>query len=145
MNRSFCQFADIPETPVKTESDGAKVDDVPKTRRRRHRFQRQAAPNSIDVENTDNGKSTTIAPRAEESIQIVNENVDNLSDRNANVVFDGPLDADSNYSGFVEVIGKFKRKKQFKNQFPFNHHRSFFQSIRMTKKFCRRSAIIFHH
>lgn len=58
------------------------------------------------MENSENGKSTTIAPRAEESIQIVNENVDNLGDRDGYAVFDGPLDPDSNYSGFVEVIGK---------------------------------------
>lgn len=59
------------------------------------------------MENSENGKSTTSAPRAEESIQIVNENVDSLGDRDSYAVFDGPLDPDSNYSGFVEVIGKY--------------------------------------
>lgn len=58
------------------------------------------------MENSENGKSTTNAPRAEESIQIVNENVDNLADRDGYIVFDGPLDPESNYSGFLEVLGK---------------------------------------
>lgn len=29
-----------------------------------------------------------------------------MADRDAYAVFDGPLDPDSNYSGFIEVIGK---------------------------------------
>lgn len=94
------------ETVEKTESESSKATEAPKTRRRRYRLRRQASANSIEVENSENGKSTTTAPRAEESIQIVNGNVDNLSDRDSYVVFDGPLDPDSNYSGFVEVIGK---------------------------------------
>lgn len=94
----------MPESVEKTKSETPKPTEAPKTRRRR-RLRRQASPNSIEVENAENGKSTTIAPRAEESIQIVNENVDNLADRNSYVVFDGPLDPDSNYSGFIEVIG----------------------------------------
>lgn len=103
-------FTDIPdEKEEKSESQTSKPDDATKTRRRRlahRRFNRRQAPaNAIELENSDNGKSTTIAPRAEESIQIVNENVDNLTDRDSYVVFDGPLDSESNYSGFIEVIG----------------------------------------
>lgn len=70
-------------------------------------MRRQATANSIEVENSDNGKSTTSAPRAEESVQIVKGDVDSLTDRDNYVVFDGPLDPDSNYSGFIEVIGMF--------------------------------------
>lgn len=97
---------DVLDPVEKTDSDDTKTSEAPKTRRRRYRIRRQATANAIEVENSENGKSTTSAPRAEESIQIVNENVDNLNDRDGySAVFDGPLDPDSNYSGFVEVIG----------------------------------------
>lgn len=99
-------YIDLPGPVEKAESESKPTSEAPKTRRRRFRISRQASSNSIEVENSENGKATTIAPRAEESIQIVNENVDNLSDRDGYAVFDGPLDPDSNYSGFVEVIGK---------------------------------------
>lgn len=108
----------MPDPVEKTEPESPKSTEAPKTRRRRYRIRRQASSNSIEVENSENGKSTTSAPRAEESIQIVNENVDNLSDREGIAVFDGPLDPDSNYSGFVEVIGKnltiFQRQRESK-------------------------------
>lgn len=103
----FSLQTDLPDPVEKTESDDKKTSEAPKTRRRRFRVSRQATSNSIEVENAENGKATTIAPRAEESIQIVNENPDNMSDRDGYAVFDGPLDPDSNYSGFIEVIGKF--------------------------------------
>lgn len=78
-----------------------------KSRRRRlihrHIVRREASQNKIERENPENGKATTITPRAEESIQIVNKNID----RDNYTVFDGPLDPDSSYSGFVEVIGMF--------------------------------------
>lgn len=106
----YFHFADIPEPVEKAATESPKSTTTPKTRRRR-----QAAPNSIEVENSENGKSTTTAPRAEESIQIVNENLDNLADRDSFVVFDGPLDPDSNYSGFVEVIGRFDDKFHSQN------------------------------
>lgn len=68
---------------------------------------RQTNSNAIDVENSDTGKTATRSPRAEESIQIVNENFENLTDRNSDIVFDGPLNSESIYSGFIEVIGMF--------------------------------------
>lgn len=94
-------FADIPELNEKSATEIPKTTEAPKNRRRR-----QAASNSINVENSENGKSTTTAPRAEGSIQIVNH-VDNLNGGDHYVVFDGPLDPDSNYSGFIEVIGTY--------------------------------------
>lgn len=113
-NFNFFSQADLPDPIEKTESDDKKPTEAPKTRRRRFRISRQATSNSIEVENSENGKATTIAPRAEESIQIVNENPDNMADRDY-AVFDGPLDPDSNYSGFVEVIGKCFLSKVFGN------------------------------
>lgn len=113
-NFNFFSQSDLPDPIEKTESDDKKPTEAPKTRRRRFRISRQATSNSIEVENSENGKATTIAPRAEESIQIVNENPDNMADRDY-AVFDGPLDPDSNYSGFVEVIGKCFLSKVFGN------------------------------
>lgn len=83
-----------------------KPDETNKTRRRRHRSRRQATANSIEVENSENGKSTTAAPRAEESVQISKHDEESSIDRDSYVVFDGPLDPDSHYSGFIEVIGE---------------------------------------
>lgn len=109
------KFTDIPDPVEKSATESPKSTEAPKTRRRR-----QATPNAIELENSENGKSTTTAPRAEESIQIVNENVDNLADRDSYVVFDGLLDPDSNYSGFVEVIGK-NENIQIRSDFILNH------------------------
>lgn len=92
---------------VTAATEAPKPAEEKKTRRRRHRLRRQVTANSIEAENSENGKSTTAAPRAEESIQIVKEDLDKLTDRESHVVFDGPLDPDSNYSGFIEVIGMF--------------------------------------
>ena len=55
------------------------------------------------MENPETGKATTIAPRAEESIQIVDGNPEDI-------VHDGPLDSESIYSGFIEVIGTYIAK-----------------------------------
>lgn len=82
---------------------------MPKTRRRRFdRFvRREVSTNAIEKE-TETGKATTIAPRAEESIQIVDGNAENI-------VHDGPLDSESIYSGFIEVIGMYIANNQMLN------------------------------
>lgn len=92
----FFKFVFLSDVPDVTEKNSNNT-----TRRRRRR--RQLSQNSIQVENSENGKSTTIAPKNDENIQIMN--AENLIDRNF-LVFDGPLDPSSNYTGFVEVIGK---------------------------------------
>lgn len=99
-------LTELPENNQKTQTTKTNTNETVKVEklRKRRLIRRQVSPNSIDIENFDNGKSTTPLPRAEESIQILKANVENLIDRN---VFDGPLDPQSNYTGFIEVIGKF--------------------------------------
>lgn len=82
----------------------SKANNAGKLRRRRRR---QFSPNSIQIENSDNGKQTTALPMVKENdtIQILHENIGDVAQNY--VVFDGPLDPNSNYTGFVEVIGKF--------------------------------------
>lgn len=96
-------IADEPDELDEKEPDGPKPSEIPKTRRRRSdRFvRREVSTNAIEVENPETGKATTIAPRAEESIQIVDTE---------NIVHDGPLDSESIYSGFIEVIGMYIAK-----------------------------------
>lgn len=73
-----------------------------------NRFHRQVTANTIEVENSENGKATS-APRAEESIQIVDEQAaGNIVEQDYYGIQDGPLDPDSRYSAFVEVIGEFR-------------------------------------
>lgn len=93
---------DEPDDLDEKEPEAPKATEAPKTRRRRsgQMVRREVSTNAIEVENSETGKATTTAPRAEESIQIVDGNADNI-------VFDGPLDSDSMYSGFIEVIGMF--------------------------------------
>lgn len=69
------------------------------------RRRRQSQPNSIQIENSENGKSTTMPPKTDDIIEIVNDNIENTTNINHNV-FDGPLDPASNYTGYLEVIGK---------------------------------------
>lgn len=76
----------------------------PQSRRRRRR---QSQPNSIQIENSENGKSTTVLPpNTDDIIEIVNGNIGNPTNNNHHIVFDGPLDPGSNYTGYLEVIGK---------------------------------------
>lgn len=91
---------DEPDDLDEKEPEPTKPTEAPKTRKRRsdRLIRREVSTNAIEVENPDTGKATTTAPRAEESIQIVDGNADNI-------VFDGPLDSESIYSGFLEVIG----------------------------------------
>lgn len=84
---------------------------------------REVSTNAIEVENSETGKATTTAPRAEESIQIVDGNADNI-------VFDGPLDSDSIYSGFIEVIGMFLKSTIQKLNNDTKHFVCFFSEQR---------------
>lgn len=98
-------FTELPDSNQKTDTAVSNTNETVKFEkklRKRRLIRRQVSPNSIQVENFENGKSTTPLPRAEESIQILNENVEIGSN-----VFDGQLDPQSNYTGFIEVIGKF--------------------------------------
>ncbi|XP_055318349.1 tyrosine-protein phosphatase 69D isoform X2 [Sitodiplosis mosellana] len=91
---------DEPDEPDEKEPEDPKPSEIPKTRKRRfdRLVRREVSTNAIEVENPETGKATTTAPRAEESIQIVDGN-------NAeNIVYDGPLDSESIYSGYIEVI-----------------------------------------
>lgn len=89
---------------AKPENSKNKTHNSGKLKRRR---KRELSPNAIQIENTENGKATTALPTSkdDESIQIINGNINGI-DSNKYLVFDGPLDPQSNYTGFVEVIGK---------------------------------------
>lgn len=87
--------------PDEIEKKPANNSTKPQSRRRR----RQSQPNSIQIENSENGKSTTLPPKTDDIIEIVNGNI-GIPTKNNHIVFDGPLDPASNYTGYVEVIGK---------------------------------------
>lgn len=93
-------YKSIPDIPDAVEDRKLNATAAKTRRRRRHN---QTSPNSIPNDSADSGKSTTAPPlgKAEESVQIVNQNIGEF---NA-MVFDGPLDPQSNYTGFLEVIG----------------------------------------
>lgn len=93
----FIHRIDVPEE--KPTNSSAKA----QSRRRRRR---QSQPNSIQIENSENGKSTTVPPKTDDIIEIVNGDIGNPTDNNHHIVFDGPLDPESNYTGYLEVIGK---------------------------------------
>lgn len=63
------------------------------------RSKRQHSPNAIQIEELDNGKPITSAPANLISAAVVDE-------RRFRIV-DGYLDPNSNYTGFIEVIGEF--------------------------------------
>lgn len=74
---------------------------------RRSRLKRQHTTNSIQIEQFENGKTTTTAGPAnvvDGRIGAAGESGP-LDERRFKVT-DGLLDAASNYTGFVEVIGK---------------------------------------
>lgn len=73
------------------------------SKRRHHdRFRREANSNAIELENIENGKATTTAPKTAESIQY-----GTLDERSSDIIFDGPLNSQAIYTGFIEVIGMF--------------------------------------
>lgn len=77
--------------------------------RRRRRRRHNISPNAIQIENTENGKATTSLPQLakdEDGIQIATNNNEEIVNR---PVYDGPLDPNSNYTGFIEVIGEFSQ------------------------------------
>lgn len=94
-DKAYVHRIDVPEEMEKKSTDGSA-----KAQSRRRR--RQSQPNSIQLENSENGKSTTVPPKNDDIIEIVNGN----PTKNNDIVFDGPLDPASNYTGYLEVIGK---------------------------------------
>lgn len=110
-NKSTAGLVRIPLTTKKPTIDDdidtteeVKIEKTRKRRQLKRHTRRQIPSNAIQSENPDNGKTTAPpTPRAEESIQIVHDAADNLAD-GRNTVYDGPLDPESQYTAFIEVI-----------------------------------------
>lgn len=76
---------------------------------RRIRRRRQPPTNAIQIENEENGKATTIPATAAKNAETINinEGIDGPEAvRQDYNIYDGPLDPNSFYSGFVEAIGR---------------------------------------
>lgn len=79
---------------------------------RRNRMKRQHSTNSIQIEQFENGKATT-TPGPDNLVdgKLTDEDGKIWNDRQFKVT-DGFLDPSSNYTGFVEVIGKLERDRE---------------------------------
>lgn len=74
---------------------------------RRSRPKRQHSQNDIQIGELENGKPVTPAPA-----NLISNDKQQVVDERRFKIVDGFLDPNSNYTGFIEVIGEWPRQNQ---------------------------------